>query len=105
MSERFETDRIGLDVAFIDTYRGGELMETYRLYPPQMKAKYVPYQVIADGVVDCQHELMTDGWGDRISVQDGIVFVTYSCQHCDRKLSQSFDEIVPPGAWKNGRTH
>jgi hypothetical protein len=105
MSESFKTDHLELDVAFSDKYKGGEFMETYRLYPPQMTAKYVPYQVLADGVADCQHELETDAWGDRISVQDGIVFVTFSCRHCGRKLSQSFDEIVPPGTWKNGRMH
>ena len=105
MSESFKHARFDTDIAFSDTYRGGELVETYRLYPPQMTAKYVPYQVVADGVPDCQHELMSDGWSDRISVQDGVVFVTYSCHHCGRKLSQSFDEIAPPGAWKNDITH
>jgi hypothetical protein len=105
MSESYRNDRLEMSVAFSDRYKGGEFVETYRLYPPQMKAKYVPYQVVADGVADCQHELMTDGWSDRISVQDGVVFVTYSCRHCGRKLSQSFDEIAPPGAWKNGRAH
>jgi hypothetical protein len=105
MSESFNTDHMEMSVTFSDTYQGGELVETYRLYPPQMKAKYVPYQVVADGAVDCQHELMTDGWSDRISVQDGVLFVTFSCRHCGRKISQSFDEIVEPGAWKNGKKH
>ena len=105
MSEQFKTDDLKWNTTFSDTHRGGELMETYRLYPPQMKATYVPYQVIADGAADCQHELMSNGWNDRISVQDGIIFVTFQCQHCGRTLSQSFDEIVPPGTWKNGKQH
>jgi hypothetical protein len=105
MGERFKIDYLEKNVAFSDTYDGGKPVETYRLYPPQMQAKYVPYQVVADGVADCQHELMTDGWSDRISVQDGVLFVTFSCRLCGRKISQSFDEIVEPAAWKNGKTH
>ena len=71
-------------------------METYRFYPPQMKAARVDYQLLAAGAADCSHELLDDDWGNRISVQDGIIFVTYTCRHCERQLCQSLDEVSPP---------
>jgi hypothetical protein len=51
-------------------------METYRFYPPQMSFEQVPYQELAPGLADCEHELLEDAWCDRVSVTDGIVFIT-----------------------------
>ena len=78
-------------------------METYTLYPPQMTPAQVPYQVVAAGVRECRHELKENGWQESIAVQDGIVFIHFSCQHCGRKLSQSFDEVLPPKTWKGSK--
>lgn len=75
-------------------------METYRFYPPQMSSKQVPYQVMAPGTTDCQHELLDDTWCERISVKDGVVFITFSCRHCHRQVCQSLDEVLPPTNWK-----
>jgi hypothetical protein len=80
-------------------------METYRFYPPQMRSKRMPYQVIADGAADCEHELLELDWQERILVQDGLVFVLYSCKHCGRQLCQSLEEVVPPKSWKGGNSH
>jgi hypothetical protein len=78
-------------------------METYRFYPPRMQPADIPYQVLSRGRASCRHELLDQPWQDRISVQDGIVFVTYSCKHCGRQLCQSLEEILPPAAWNGGR--
>jgi hypothetical protein len=78
-------------------------METYRFYPPQMQPRQVPYQVLMTGVADCQHELLEDNWCDRILVQEGVVFVTFSCRHCGRQVCQSLDEVLPPTSWNGGR--
>lgn len=75
-------------------------METFRFYPPQLQSKRLPYQVFATGAADCQHQLLNDGWQDRVSVRDGVVFVTYSCKHCGRKVYQSLDEVLPPATWR-----
>jgi hypothetical protein len=75
-------------------------METYRFYPPHMRSALVPYQEIIPGDVDCQHQLAEETWGDRISIQDGIVFVTYSCMHCGRRVCQSLEQVLPPATWK-----
>ena len=77
-------------------------METYRFYPPRLLPKQVPYQVIARGRARCQHELLDQPWQDRITIQNEILFVTYSCKHCGRRLCQSLEEVVPPATW-NGR--
>jgi hypothetical protein len=74
-------------------------METYRLYPPQIKPTQVAYQLLATGVTSCRHELLDDDWCDRISVQDGIVFITFTCRHCGRQVCQSLDEVMPPSTW------
>ena len=74
-------------------------METYAFYPPQMKPARVPYQVLAPGAEDCRHELLSDSWCERISVQDGVVFITFTCYHCGRQVCQSLDEVSPPKNW------
>jgi len=74
-------------------------METYRFYPPQMQARQMPYQEVIAGAEDCRHELLEDGWCNRISIENGILFVTYSCRHCGRRIYQSLDEISPPASW------
>ena len=78
-------------------------METYTFYPPQIKPTKVPYQVITQGTENCRHELGDNGWRDRISVRDGIVFISFSCKHCGRQLCQSLDEVSPPATWKGTR--
>jgi hypothetical protein len=79
-------------------------METYKLYPPQLTERQVPYEVVVAGAEDCQHELLENSWQERISVQDGVIFVRFSCRHCGRTICQSFDELIPPATWKsNGR--
>ncbi len=74
-------------------------METYAFYPPQMKSARVSYQVLAPGAEDCQHELLNDSWNERISVQSGVVFITFTCHHCGRQVCQSLDEVSPPRNW------
>ena len=71
-------------------------METYRFCPPEIRSTQVPYQVIVQGAVECQHLLADEAWTDRILIQDGIVFVTYSCEYCGRVVCQSFDQVQPP---------
>jgi hypothetical protein len=83
-----------------DSQEGDELMETYTLYPPQGISARVPYHVVAEGEPGCKHELEEASWQDSLAVQDGILFVYFSCRHCGRKLSQSFDEVLPPRTWK-----
>jgi hypothetical protein len=83
---------------------GGANMETYEFYPPQVNSTTVAYQLLADGVRECRHELLDEDWCDRILVQDGIVFVTYSCRHCGRQVTQSLDEVSPPGSWMGVRS-
>lgn len=78
-------------------------METYTLYPPQVRPAQVPYEVVVAGAQECHHELMDGGGQDSVMVQDGVVFVCFSCQRCGRKLCQSFDEVMPPQSWKRGR--
>ena len=78
-------------------------METYRFYPPQMRARQVPYQLLAAGAAGCKHELLDEDWSERISVRDGIVFITYSCRHCGRQICQSLDEVAPPLHWNGVR--
>ena len=82
--------------------REGEHMETYAFYPPQLRPTRLSYQVIAAGVAGCRHELLDDNWQDRISVQDGIIFVTFSCKLCGRQICQSLEEVLPPASWKGG---
>jgi hypothetical protein len=76
-------------------------METYKFYPPQLKPTRVPYEVITAGAANCEHELADNDWCNSIAVQDGIVFVTFSCQHCGRQVSQSLEEVSPPTSWKS----
>ena len=80
-------------------------METYTFYPPQIPSTQVPYQVLAAGAVNCEHELLDDHWQDRTSVLDGIVFVKFSCKHCGRQICQSLEEVLPPTSWKGGRSN
>jgi hypothetical protein len=74
-------------------------METYKFYPPQLKPTRVPYEVITAGAANCEHELADNDWCNSIAVQDGIVFVTFSCKHCGRQVSQSLEEVLPPKNW------
>jgi hypothetical protein len=78
-------------------------METYRFYPPQLRSTGMEYQVLREGASNCNHELLEADWCDRILIQDGIVFVTFSCKHCGRQLAQPLDEVVSPASWKGGR--
>ena len=78
-------------------------METYRFYPPQLRSKQVPYQVLADGANDCQHEVLACDLKDCMLLQDGLIFVTFTCKHCGRQVCQSLEEILPPASWKGGR--
>ena len=78
-------------------------METYLLYPPQMTPARVPYQVLAPGAANCHHELLNDDWHERISVQAGVVFITFTCYHCGRQVCQSLDEVSPPESWNGTR--
>jgi hypothetical protein len=77
-------------------------METYQYYPPQMRSTAMPYEVITEGAPGCRHELLDAGWHDRIAIQDGLVFVTFSCKRCGRQVCQSLEEVVPPASWKGG---
>lgn len=78
-------------------------METYKFYAPRMRSTRVPYQVLTPGAEDCQHELLSDSWCERISVQDGVVFITFTCHHCGRQVCQSLDEVSPPEKWNGAR--
>jgi hypothetical protein len=77
-------------------------METYRYYPPQMRSTQMPYQVVVAGAQDCEHEVLARDWQDRMLVQDGLIFVSFSCKHCGRQVSQSLEEVLPPASWKGG---
>jgi hypothetical protein len=77
-------------------------VETYRYYPPQTRSTAMPYEVITSGSAICQHELLQDDWRDRIAIQDGLVFVTFSCKRCGRQICQSLEEVLPPESWKGG---
>jgi hypothetical protein len=74
-------------------------METYRFSPPQLKQEFIPYEVVDEGAADCQHKLLDQSWQERITVQDGIIFIVFSCARCGRKIVQSLDEVVPPATW------
>lgn len=78
-------------------------MESYKFYPPQLRSTRMDYHVLRAGTRECDHEVLDLDWCDRILVQDGIVFVTFSCKHCGRQIGQSLDEVVPPASWKGGR--
>jgi hypothetical protein len=80
-------------------------METYRFYPPQLRSTRFDYHVLRAGSEDCDHELLELDWRERISVQDGIVVVTFSCKRCGRQLGQSLDEVVSPASWKGGNSN
>jgi hypothetical protein len=75
-------------------------METYRFYPPRMQSIQMPYQELAPGDANCQHQLAEETWFDRISVLDGLVFLTYSCKHCGRRVCQSLEQVLPPATWR-----
>jgi len=77
-------------------------METYTVFPPQNRAAEVPYHVLVEGSDDCAHSLLDNEWPDRISIVDDLVFISYTCQHCGRQISQSLEQLVPPTNW-NGR--
>jgi hypothetical protein len=78
-------------------------METYRFYPPQLRPTQVPYQVLASGANDCEHEVLARDMKDSMLVQDGLIFVTFSCKHCGRQVCQSLEEVLPPASWKGGQ--
>ena len=77
-------------------------METYAFYTPQLQPTRLPYQVLVAGNPNCQHVLLDQDWHERITVENGVVFVTFSCQDCERRLCQSLDEVLPPASWKGG---
>ena len=77
-------------------------METYRYYPPQLRSTRVPYQVLTDGARDCEHEVLARDLKDCMLIQDGLIFVTFSCKHCGREICQSLEEVLPPASWKGG---
>jgi hypothetical protein len=77
-------------------------METYAYYPPQMHPTQMPYHVLVEGVHECEHQLLDQHWRDRISVQDGIVFIAFTCRLCGRQICQSLEEVTPPPTWKGG---
>jgi hypothetical protein len=77
-------------------------METYRFYTPRMRCTQMANQELDPGDNDCQHQLADEAWTDRVSVQDGMLFVTYSCKHCGRVVCQSFDQVQPPATWNIG---
>jgi hypothetical protein len=80
-------------------------METYTYYPPQVHSTQSAYYVLVAGTKGCAHELLDEDWRDRISVQDGIVFITYTCKACGRQICQSLEEAVPPATWKGGNSN
>ena len=75
-------------------------METYRYYPPQMRSTAMPYEVVTAGATGCRHELLDADWRDRITIQDGLVFVTFACAKCGRQICQSLEEVLAPASWK-----
>jgi hypothetical protein len=75
-------------------------MEIYPFYPPQMQPAQMPYHELVTGDVDCQHQLAEAEWVDRISVRDGLVFISYSCRHCGRLVCQSLEQVQPPASWR-----
>jgi hypothetical protein len=77
-------------------------METYTYYPPRMHPTRMPYHVLVAGAQECEHKLLDQDWRDRISVQDGIVFITFTCRICGRQICQSLEEVSPPLTWKGG---
>jgi hypothetical protein len=77
-------------------------METYRYYPPQLRSTQIPYQVLTDGASDCEHEVLARDLRDCMLIQDGLIFVTFSCKHCGREICQSLEEVLPPTNWKGG---
>jgi hypothetical protein len=78
-------------------------METYKFYPPRLRSRQVPYHEIVPGSADCQHQLAEEAWLDRISVRDALVFVTYTCEHCGRRVCQTLEQVLPPAAWTGWR--
>ena len=80
-------------------------METYTYYPPGNRAHQMAYQILVEGTTDCRHELLDNPWAERISVREGVLFITYSCRHCGRQLCQSFDEVLAPKAWNGAPGH
>lgn len=74
-------------------------MEAYRFCPPEIRSTQVPYQAIVQGAFYCQHQLADEAWTNRILIQHGIVFVTFSCRPCGRVVCQSFDPVQPPATW------
>jgi hypothetical protein len=77
-------------------------METYTYYPPRMHPTQMPYHVLVEGVHECEHQLLDQDWCDRISVQDGIVFIAFTCRLCGRQICQSLEEVSLPSTWKGG---
>lgn len=77
-------------------------METYSFYPPQLRSRQVPYHVLAQGTEGCQHQLLENNWQDRISVEDSVLFIAFTCRHCGRQICQSLDEVLPPASWNGG---
>jgi hypothetical protein len=78
-------------------------METFTYYPPRMRPIQMPYHILVAGARGCEHELLDQDWCDRISVQDGIVFITFTCRNCGRQICQSLEEVTPPPTWKGGQ--
>jgi hypothetical protein len=71
-----------------------------------MRSTQMPYEIITAGAPDCEHELLELDWRDRITVQDELVLVTFSCKNCGRQICQSLEEVLPPAGWKGGNgTH
>lgn len=77
-------------------------METYTFYPPRLRPTQAAYHVLVAGKRGCAHELLDEDWRDRITVQEGIVFIRFTCKACGRQICQSLDEVVPPASWKGG---
>jgi hypothetical protein len=77
-------------------------METYTYYPPRGLPTQMPYQILVEGEQGCEHQLLDQDWRDRITVQDGIVFITFTCRLCGRQICQSLEEVTPPRTWKGG---
>ena len=64
-------------------------METYTFFPPQMRANQLPYHVLDEGSDECPHSLLDNDWRDRVSVQEDLVLITFTCQDCGMAHSQS----------------
>ena len=75
-------------------------METYPFYPPQMQPAQMPYQELVPGDVDCQHQLEEAEWRERVSVREGLVFISYSCKQRGRQVCQSLEQVQPPPSWR-----